>query len=176
MRTHKSTVSRVVSYAAISASAGTLLLTIGAYTGLGEFFWYFAAGACVFITFPAGSILGSFLSFAACALLSLLTTGFNIVFLLPYLIFFGAYPVLVYIESRAGKYKWLIIALACIWFDASMYVFYLFTKLFVTEIAFINDNIILIILTGGTLVFFLYRFFMNKTRKQIEIIIKKHTA
>lgn len=168
--------SKTVSYAAISAALGTLFLTVGAYTGLGEFFWYFAASVCVMITYVNGSVLAGLLSFAACAGLSLLATGFNLIFLLPYLLFFGAYPVVLYIENRQGAYKWMITALSCVWFDVAMYVLYLFTKLFVTDIDFINDNIILIILTGGTLVFFLYRFVMKRIIQKFQTRFKKTSA
>lgn len=168
--------SKAVSYAAVSAALGTLFLTVGAYTGLGEFFWYFAASVCVMITYAARSIFVSLLSFMACAGLSLLTTGFNFIFLLPYLVFFGAYPVVLYIENRQGKCKWLTTVLSCIWFNAAMYVLYLFTKLFVTEITFINDNIIIIILAGGTLIFFLYRFVMKRIMQKFETRFKKRSA
>ena len=77
MVAEKSEKSRAITYAAVSAALGTIMLTAGAYTGIGEFFWYFAAGVCVMITFPLKSLTTCFLSFVVCSLLSLLTTGFT---------------------------------------------------------------------------------------------------
>ncbi len=173
MMTIKAEKSRVVAYAAVSAALGTIMLTAGAYTGLGEFFWYFAAGVCVMITFPLKSLAGSFLSFVVCAILSLLTTGFNVIFLLPYFVFFGAYPVSLYIEERYNANKWLMIAITLIWFNASLYVMYLFTKLFVPETDFIKDNIFIFLFTGGTLIFFLYRFVMKRIQSKMRILAKR---
>lgn len=160
--------SRIAAYAAISAALGTLLLTIGAYTGLGEFFWYFAASVCGLITLSQSSIVCTALSFVVCCFLSLLTTGFNFIYLLPYFVFFGAYPIAMLIEINFNVNKVLMTVLTLIWFNAAMYVLYLFTKLFVTDITFINDNIILIIITGGSIVFFAYRFVMKKIQQKID--------
>lgn len=160
--------SKIAAYAAISAALGTLLLTVGAYTGLGEFFWYFAASVCGLITFGRSSIVCTSLSFVVCCFLSLLTTGFNFIYLLPYFIFFGAYPVAMLIEIKFNVNKAFMTVLTLIWFDAAMYVLYLFTKLFVTDIAFINDNIILILIIGGCIVFFAYRFVMKRIQQKIE--------
>ncbi len=160
--------SRIAAFGALGAALGTVFLTIGAYTGLGEFFWYFIASVCVMITFHNRSLFGSIMSFAACAVLSLLTSGFNIVFLLPYFVFFGAYPIANYIETRYKVNKVLMIVITCIWFDGALYVFYLFTKLFVTQIDFINDYILPIIAVGGTIVFFLYRTMMRRLQQKID--------
>lgn len=168
MNGSKASKSRIVAFSALSAALGTVFLTIGAYTGLGEFFWYFIASVCVMITFHNRSIVGSVLAFVACALMSLAASGFNIVFLLPYIVFFGAYPIANNIEIRYKVNKVLMIVLTCIWFDASLYVFYLFTKLFVTQIEWINDYIILIIAVGGTIAFFGYRTMMLRLQRKID--------
>ena len=173
MVAEKSEKSRAITYAAVSAALGTILLTAGAYTGIGEFFWYFAAGVCVMITFPLKSLMTCFLSFVVCSLLSLLTTGFNVIFLLPYLVFFGAYPVSLYIEERYSVNKWVMIAITFIWFSASLYVMYLFTKLFIPETDFIKDNIFIFLFAGGTLIFFLYRFVMKRIQCKMAALAKR---
>ncbi|MBT3320438.1 MAG: hypothetical protein HN948_02600 [Clostridia bacterium] len=120
------------------------------------------------ITFHNRSIAGSVMAFVACALLSLAASGFNIVFMLPYIIFFGAYPIANYIEAKYKVNKVLMIVITCVWFDASLYAFYLFTKLFVTQIEWINDYIILIIATLGTIAFFGYRIMMQRLQRKID--------
>ena len=165
--------SKIVAYAAVSAALGAIMLTIGAYTGLGEFFWYFAAGVCVMITFPLRSLTACVLAFVSCGLVSLLTTGFNIIFLLPFLVFFGAYPITLYIEERYKANKWLMAALTLVWFDASLYVFYLFTKLFVAEPGFIKDNIFIFLFAGGTIIFFLYRFIMKRIQQKLGNLFRR---
>jgi len=169
MNSTRTTKSRIVAFGAVSAALGTLFLTIGAYTGLGEFFWYFIASVCVMLTFHNRSIVASFMSFAVCCVLSLLASGFNIVYLLPYIVFFGAYPIANYIEGRYKVNKVLMIIITCVWFDASLYVFYLFTKLFITDIAFINEYIIPIIAIGGTIAFFGYRIMMKRLQQKIDM-------
>ena len=74
----KTSKSRIVAFGAVSAALGTVFLTIGAYTGLGEFFWYYIASVCVMITFHNRSIVGSIMTFVVCSVLSLLASGFNI--------------------------------------------------------------------------------------------------
>lgn len=160
--------SKIAAYAAISAAFGTLLLTVGAYTGLGEFFWYFAASVCGLITFSRSSVMCTALSFLVCSFLSLLTTGFNFVYLLPYFVFFGVYPIAMLIEIKFNVNKALIAVFTLIWFNAAMYVLYIFTKLFVTDIAFIKDNLILLIIVGGSIVFLAYRFVMKRIQQKIE--------
>ena len=61
-----------------------------------------------------------------------------------------------------------MIAITCVWFDASLYVFYLFTKLFVTQIGFINDYIIPIIAVGGTIALLGYRIMMRRLQQKID--------
>ena len=168
MNENKASKSRIVAFGAVGAALGAVFLTIGAYTGLGEFFWYFIASVCVMITFHNHSIVGSVMTFVSCCLLSLAASGFNIAFLLPYIIFFGAYPIANYIENRYKVNKVLMIVITCVWFDVSLYVFYLFTKLFVTQIEWINDFIIPIIAVMGTLVFFGYRIMMQRLQKKID--------
>ncbi len=148
MNSIRTSKARIVAFSAVSAALGTLFLTIGAYTGIGEFFWYFIASVCVMLTFHNRSIAASFMSFVACCVLSFLASGLHIIYLLPYIAFFGAYPIANYIERRYKVNKVLMTIITCVWFDASLYVFYLFTKLFITDIAFINEYIILIIAIG----------------------------
>lgn len=173
MSTVNSHKSKLAAYAAISAALGTLLLTVGAYTGIGEFFWYFAASVCGLITFGRKSVVCTALSFVVCSSLSLLATGFNFIYLLPYLIFFGTYPIAMLIEMKFGVNKAVMTVLTLIWFNAAMYVLYLFTKLFVTDIPFLNNNIILIIFIGGSIVFFAYRFVMKRIHQKLECRFRK---
>ena len=162
----KTSKSRIVAFSAVGAALGTMFLTVGAYTGLGVFFWYFIASVCVMITFHNRSIMGSLMSFVVCCVLSLLASGFNIIYLLPYIIFFGAYPIAIYIEETYKVNKVLMIVITCLWFDAALYVFYLFTKLFVTDIAFINEYHLPIIAIGGTIAFFGYRIMMKRLQQK----------
>ena len=67
---------------------------------------------------------------------------------------FGAYPIANYIEGRYKVNKALMIIITCVWFDASLYVFYLFIKLIITDIAFINEYIIPIIAIAASVCVF----------------------
>ena len=66
-----------------------------------------------------------------------------------------------------------MIAITLVWFNASLYVMYLFTKLFVPETDFIRNNIYIFLFAGGTLVFFLYRFVMKRIQQKMSILAKR---
>ena len=125
------------------------------------------------ITFPLNSLAAVILSFIVCSAISLLSTGFNFIFLLPYFVFFGAYPISLYIERRYSVNRWVMTAVTYIWFIASLYVMYLFTKLFVAESEFVKNNILILLTTIGTVIFILFRFVMKRIDTKLSALLKK---
>ena len=85
--------------ASICAAFSTTLLTIGFYTGIGDFIWYFASSFLFIPMLCMGMLKESVIAFSVTSILCLVMIGFNYIYVLPFAVLFGYYPMLYYWHS-----------------------------------------------------------------------------
>ncbi len=163
----------MVAFSAVSAALCSLLLTVGAYFGFLDVSCYMFASVVLMIPLAFGSVVGAFLAYLAGGLLALLFSGGNFFSILPYAIFFGLHPIVNALCKKFRINKYVAYAVKALWFDGSVYLMYRVFQVFTVEVAFIVENIVWIILVGGTLLFVLYDFIMIRMQGVVEYYLKR---
>lgn len=161
--------------ASICAALSTTLLTIGFYIGIGEFIWYFAS-SFVFIPMICKRMLKeSVAAFFVTAILCLVMIGFNYIYVLPFVVLFGYYPMLYYwliLKCRNNIVR-KFIKLAV--FEFGMFMMWKFTFLFVGETDFLKKYMLPILLVCGVALFFMYDLIIMRLIAIINYYMNKFT-
>ena len=119
-----------------------------------------------------GSYAGYVFAFLTTGLLTLLFCGFSFLFeLLPFLIFFGLHPLVNELQIKYKWKKWLAFFIKALWFDGAMYVTWRFAFGMTTVVALPEVAVVVLLLTLGTALFWLYDYTVFKARAQINALV-----
>jgi hypothetical protein len=162
-------VSLAVAQGAMVSVLGSLLLTIGFILQLGEFFWYFWAMFLVMALLPTGRLIIALESVLCACLLFFRLTGFNFVYVIPYVLM-SAYVIVRYALDRAGWPRPLATVLKVAFFDGALFAIYYLTVLFVFPEGFSERLIALLILTAGSGAGLLWDFVMGKLQRKVSAL------
>ena len=158
----RNTASNNMALSSICAALSTALLTIGFYLGIGDFIWYFAA-SFVFVPMICKRLLKeSVCAFFVATVLGLIMVGFNYIYILPFFVIFGYYPMLYYwslIKIKGNALRKIIKLIA---FEFGMFMMWRFTYLFVGETEFLEKYMLPILLVVGIVLFFMYDFIIMR--------------
>jgi hypothetical protein len=162
-------VSLAVAQGAMVSVLGSLLLTIGFILQLGEFFWYFWAMFLVMALLPTGRLIIALESVICTCLLFFCLTGFNFVYVIPYVLM-SLYVIVRYALDRSARPRFLTTALKLIFFDGALFAIYYLTVLFVFPEGFSERLVALLILTAGSGVGLLWDFVMGKLQRKVNVL------
>ena len=110
-------IARPASFAAL----GALFLGAGAALGLPVSLCVFVASLCVSLSVEKGGLRGGALACLAIGLLGLFLTGFNLIYLMPYLAFMGPHPIVSRRLARAGVRRLPAYLLMQLWYIAAIF-------------------------------------------------------
>ncbi len=160
---------RTITFSGVLTSLTFVLMMTGYFTQLGEFFWYISA-MLVMIFAVASYPLVQVYTYACSAILLLIFTSFNIVYLLPYLLFFGPYPILSrFIQRLQSPIKYLI---KWLYFTVALFVMIIFSNLFLNIDVF-DPIIALETLLFGTAAFVGFELIYTHAQKTITALSSK---
>lgn len=154
---------------AVCAALSCIFLTAGYYLHFGEFIFYLLASLPATALLYYDSKIGFVLSFAAACAVTLITTGFGYIYILPYFVLFGHYPLTCWLFSRSGMKKRIAAVLKLVIFELGLVLTWRFTELFTAENEILRRYMLPILLVMGVVVFFMY----DEMIRRIEIISAK---
>lgn len=152
----RNTASKNMALASICAAMSTTLLTLGFYLGVGDFIWYFAASFAFIPLLCKRMLRESVIAFFTATTLSLSLCGFNYVFVLPFAVLFGYYPMMYCYFALKIKHGFVRKALKLLVFEIGMFLMWRYTYLFVGETEFLEKYMLPILLGVGVVLFFMY--------------------
>lgn len=165
--------SKVIALSAITTAFCTILLVFGAIVEVFDLSCLFMASLVIMIPLTKGYKLGAFLSYLASVLLGFILTGARFQILIPFTMFFGLHPIVNYLQKQFKINKILATALKAVWFVATLFITYYFTKMFIVEHEIIEKYINWVILIGGTIVFLIYDPLMDKFQESLVKIVAR---
>lgn len=165
--------SKVVALSSVTTAFCTLLLVFGAYIEVLDLSCLFVASLVLMIPLSKGYKLGAFLSYLASVLLGFILTGARFQILIPFAMFFGLHPIANYIQKERNINKILALIVKTVWFVATLFVTYYFTKMFLVENAMLEKYINYIIVIAGSLFFIVYDILMDGFQRSITRIISR---
>lgn len=171
-----------IALSAIACAAAAICLTVGCYVdfllGAGYILAVFA------LMFPLAKDFwgGALLAAVGAVLLSFLFCGFSILYLAPFLMFFGLHPTVNYLQSKYIKKKWLhalVFLVKAVWFDLVVWFAWQFflVELFAlneaTWYGFVMQYFYYVLFFGGTAVFAVYDFAIFMCQRTAVVFLKR---
>lgn len=165
--------SRVIAISALSSALALILLVFGAYVEVFDLSCLFMASLALMLPLSKGYKLGGFLAYLATTILGFLLTGFRLQVMIPFAMFFGLHPIVNFFQFKLNVNKYLAMAIKAVWFVATLYVMYFFTKMFVAPHPIVEQFIHYFLIIGGIIVFVIYDLLMVKFQVAINAIVKR---
>jgi len=164
-----------IALSAISCAVATVFLSLGLLNTYLLTFGYLAA--CVALCLPLTKKFwaGDLLAYAATALLTLIIGNGMAFFwrLLPFLMFFGLYPVATYAQFRFKINIWLARIIKAIWLAGTLVVAWLFVFGMAGGPDFLSGYMLPIIIVAGVLISGFFDFAMIKIQTIMTCFIAK---
>ncbi|HPE94635.1 MAG TPA: hypothetical protein PLT66_01020 [Bacillota bacterium] len=157
---------KITAIGAVCAALSCIFLTAGYYLHFGEFIFYLLASLPAMALLYYDSKIGFALSFAAACAVTLITTGFGYIYILPYFMLFGHYPLTCWLFTRSGMKKRIATVLKLIIFEVGLVLTWRFTELFTVENEMLRRYMLPILLVVGVVVFFMY----DEVIRRLEIM------
>ena len=132
--------SKTIAISAISAAFCGILVGVGGFLGDFDFSCYMLAGIALTLPLYRDSVWGCVLAYLAGSLIGLLFTGFNVIRIVPFLIWFGIHPVLGCVLSRKGVKRWVIYLIELALLEVLVFILLKFTTMLVVKADFLNEN------------------------------------
>ena len=172
--------SKILAISAISAAFIGVVLTVGVYFSIADYFCLVLASAFVLLPLYYDAYLAGFLSFLAGGLIAFIFSGFNItVVIVPaYLLFFGSFPIAKFFADKKGVEKWITYVVGLVWCVLAVFGIYYF-YLNVSGLDFINipnfiiENIEIFVALLGVILYVIYERYVVFLKKIIDYYLKK---
>ncbi len=131
---------KVISISAIAAAISGLLVGVGCYLGNLDFSLFLFAG--IFLTIPLyrNSVWGCVLAYLAGGFIGLMISGFNIILIFPYFVWFGIHPVLGCVLARKGVNRWIAFLVKLFFLELTVFLLLQFTQVLSIKIDFFSSN------------------------------------
>lgn len=174
--------SKLIALSAVSAAIAVVLLALGAFIEVLDISCIMIAGMATMLPLAKKSYLGAFLTYLASALLALILTGARFTVIVPYVVFFGVYPI---VNALQVKYKFnriVVLVFKDVWFLGAMFVYY---KLLVAlsgydllaDFSMIPENfrayLIPALFVFGAIFFVFYDYVMIKFQRVVDYVVGK---
>ena len=182
MKKNKNPKTFEIALSGISCAVAALALSLGIMTGLGALTatGYLIAVIALMVPLSKQFFRGDFLAYVGTVILAVVL-GAAVKFwdLVPFALFFGLHPLANALQIRFKINKWLALAIKAVWFDCTLIVGYYLVfggmlggALFPEEVyEIINKYIFLLIVTVGTVGFFVYDYLIFKVQILINGIV-----
>jgi hypothetical protein len=165
-----------IALSALSCAVASAFLALGIINNYILATGYFMAAIALMVPLSKQFFWGDFLAYIGTVILAVIL-GAVVQFwnLVPFIMFFGLHPLVNCLQIRFKINKWLALLIKTIWFDFTLWVMYKlifggFLGFNNTSFAdIINTYIWAFIAVGGSIVFFVYDYFMFK----IQIAVNK---
>lgn len=153
-----------IALSAISCAIATLFLSLGILNSYLLTFGYLMA--CIALCLPLTKRFwaGDILAYVAACLLTLLIGGGAAFFwrLLPFIMFFGLYPVATYAQFRFKINIWLARVIKAVWLAGTLVVVWIYVFGMAAGPEFLRDYMLPIVIVGGVVISGFFDFAMIK--------------
>ncbi|MBE7057058.1 MAG: hypothetical protein E7388_06445 [Ruminococcaceae bacterium] len=160
--------------AAIFASLGTAVITLGYFLGFGQFFWMFVGVMCVMSTISTAGVKYGLLCYATISLLCLILQPSQFFYMLGFIIFMGPQPVVTYFIRKSGKKSLQI--LIYLWYIGSLFAVYKFSEFMFTDFSFDPFWELVAVGVAGVGTCWLYGYGTENCQANLDVILKKISA
>ncbi len=164
-----------IALSALAAAIATTFMTVGVYSSVLLFTGYLFAELALMLPLAKKSWWGYALAYAATCILSLIFNAARFFDVLPFIVFFGLHPLANELQLRTRINTWVACFIKALWFDGAMYVIWRWVFEMTTELAFVDQYIIPVILIGGTAFFILYDYAAYKWRMIVNRLVERIT-
>lgn len=171
-----------IALSAIACAFAAVCLTAGCYVDFLLGAGYILAVFAIMIPLSKDFWWGALLAALGAVLLSFMFCGFSILYLLPFLMFFGLHPVINYFQKKYVKKFWLhsiVFVLKAVWFDLVMWFAWQFilVELFGLDQAtwydFVTRYFFVVLFVGGTAVFAAYDYMIFLCQRTAYLLVKR---
>lgn len=179
----KPTKSFEIALSAISCAVAAVSLTVGCYVDFLLAAGYIVAVFALMIPLSKGFWWGSALAAVGAVLLAFFFCGFSILYLLPFLMFFGLHPIVNFFQKKFGKKRiWvhcLFFLIKAVWFELVMWFAWRFilVELFALNEAtwyeFVTKYFFALLFGAGTVFFAAYDFAIFLCQRSADIMIQR---
>ena len=164
-----------IALSALSCALSTILLTVGVYSEILLFTGYLFGCVALMLPLAKNSYRGYALSYLATCILSFIFGAGRFLDLLPFVMFFGLHPLINELQLKIKINRWVACFVKAAWFDGTMYVIWRFVFAITTEIPFVDQYFLPILLIFGTAFFIFYDYAMYKWRAGVNTLVARIT-
>lgn len=166
-----------IALSALSCALVTICLTIGVYSEILLFSGYLFGSIALMIPLAKRSVRGYVLAYAASCILSTIFAVARFWEILPFIVFFGLYPLVNECQLKIKINRWVALAIKTLWFDGAMLLVWWLVFQMSAPIEGLEKFAIPIIVVACSVFFFAYDYCMFRWRivvnRLIARIIKK---
>lgn len=162
-----------IALSGVACALATVLLAVGVYSGVLLFTAYLFGSVALMLPLAKKSFRGYFLAYAATCILSLVFDVSRIFDVLPFIVFFGLHPIVNELQLKTKINRWVAFAVKAAWFDGTMYLIWRFIFEMTTQIAFVDQYVIPILLIVGTAIFFVYDYASFRCRMLVNSLVAR---
>ncbi len=165
--------SKVIALAALTAAICSVCLVVGAYFPTFSLSAIFISSVMIMMPLAKDSYKAAILAVVASSLLAFLLASLSFETALPFLLFFGFHPIFnAWQKKKAFSQVWGFI-IKLVWFELVMVLCYFVTEMFVTDNEWVKQNMLLLILIGGAILFIVYDQMMLYFQRAMVNVLKK---
>lgn len=164
-----------IALSAISCALSTIFLSLGVLNSYLLTFGYLAACVALCLPLTRKFWAGDLLAYVAACLLTLLIGG-GAAFvwrLLPFMMFFGLYPVATYAQYRFKVNVWIARAVKAVWLAGTFVVTWIFVFDMASGPEFLNGYILPIVIAAGVILSGFFDFAMIKIQTFMTRLINR---
>ena len=162
-----------IALSSLACAIATVFLTIGVYSEILLFTGYLFACIALMLPLAKQSFLGYFLAYIATCILTLIFNAARFFDILPFIMFFGLHPLVNEAQLRIKINRWVACAIKAAWFDVTMYLIWRFVFGMTTNVTFLDEYILWILLIGGSAFFVFYDYCMYKWRFAVNMLVRR---
>lgn len=160
--------------AAVFASLGAAVITLGYFLGFAQFFWMFVGVMCVMCTISTAGVKYGFFCYIAIVMLCLILQPSQIFYMMAFVIFMGIQPIFNYYIKKSGrKHLKLIIY---VWYIVGLFIVYKYSQFLFTDLSFDPKLELVAIGFMGVSTCGLYTYGTERCQANLDILLKKITS
>ncbi len=158
---------------ALSCALATIVLVAGAYSEVLMATGYLLGGVAMMLPLAKKSFRGAALAYLATCALAFIFGAAKFLDLLPFVMFFGLHPIVNELQLKIKINRWVACGVKAAWFDCTVYILWKFVFVIATGYSFLDEYILPVILTAGTVFFIFYDYAMYRWRAWVNRIVER---
>ncbi len=174
--------SKIIALSAVSAAFAVVLLALGSFIEIIDIACVMFAGVAIMIPLSKDSIWGALLAYLTSAVLGFILGGARFTVIVPYVAFFGIYPIANALQIKYKINRFLALVIKDVWFLGAMFLYYKMLVIFsgydlFADFSMIPENfrnfIVPALIVFGAIFFVLYDSVMLKMQLAVNYIVNK---